>query len=187
MPDCCLWQCFIAVPSGDFGTVAAAHGALPDLSTLSGTSRSNPSSKMRYPCLWMGLTTKPMLNTQCTPALPCRWGFHGFALALAGLAERNSGQPLSDSDLQTALHLAECAAQALQVSSGSSSPRPTQGLQQLQGSNEVMLPDTSRVMTPSLQLHFNDASWLEAGEGVRLVHDGLSHAAAEALGVLSMR
>ncbi|KIY97788.1 hypothetical protein MNEG_10174, partial [Monoraphidium neglectum] len=57
---------------------------------------------------------------------------------------------------------------------------------QLQGSCDVMLPDVACVMAPSGQLYFNDAAWL-GSEGARLVHEGLSHAAAEALGVRSMR
>lgn len=49
-----------------------------------------------------------------------------------------------------------------------------------------MLPDAAGVMAPAGQLYFNDAAWL-GSDGARLAHEGLSHAAAEALGVRSMR
>jgi hypothetical protein len=117
------------------------------------------------------------------------------------LADRSAGRPLDDSDLGTALHLAECAAQAMhagEATAGSPTPggqrsavaSPERGRggadRQLQGSCDVMLPDVACVMAPSGQLYFNDAAWL-GSEGARLVHEGLSHAAAEALGVRSMR
>jgi len=112
-----------------------------------------------------------------------RWGFEGYALALSVLAEKAGGRVLDDLELGTALHLAECAAQ---TSGGAVRSVGAAAAGAQQGSSEVMLPDTSCIMAPSVQLHFNDAAWLES-QGVRLVHEGLSHAAAEALGVRSMR
>jgi hypothetical protein len=100
---------------------------------------------------------------------------------------------LGDANLGTALQLAEAAAQALIAGGAAAAPQATAG--PLRGGSgaaaaaaagAVMLPDESCVMAPAHQLHYNDAAWL-ASEGVKLAHEGLSHAAAEALGVRSLR
>ncbi len=49
-----------------------------------------------------------------------------------------------------------------------------------------MLPGADGVMAAAGQLHVDDASWLD-NSGFVLVHPGLAQAAAEVLGVRSVR
>lgn len=131
------------------------------------------------------------------------------ALALATLGERAGSEPLDRQQLACSLGLAEAAAAALVTNLGGphqlSSPAVLSAAAALQaaaaaarndGSNGIvraaggaellLLPDAEGVMAPPAQMHYDDASWLDA-EGLRLVHPGLSAATAEALGVRSMR
>lgn len=51
----------------------------------------------------------------------------------------------------------------------------------------LYLPNVSGVMTPTHQLYFNDAAWLEGPPGKAGVHGGLPHATCEALGVPGLK
>jgi hypothetical protein len=131
------------------------------------------------------------------------WSFAAFAVALAVVGERAAGGPLSQQQLSVVLRLADAAANALVAAAGSSRQLQQPGVMAAVanllvaaaggrpvtaagGPDVLLLPDADSVMAPPGDLHFNDASWLEA-EGLRLACADLSQATAEALGVRSMR
>ncbi|GLI60510.1 hypothetical protein VaNZ11_002673 [Volvox africanus] len=95
-----------------------------------------------------------------------------YASGLAALATAAGGAPLDDDSLAMALQLADCAADALGTHGRPMGP--------------FFVPDASGVMTPSPELFFNDAEWLDA-RGVEMAHAALPQATAEALGVRSLR
>jgi hypothetical protein len=131
-----------------------------------------------------------------------QWDFAAYAIALAVLGERSAGRALTDAELQLALQLADAAATA-QLGSGSTrllqqdyvviaanavkvAAAGPAGVLGLGGADLLVVPDADGFMAAPSDLYFNDATWLGA-EGLRLAHAGLQQAAAEALGVRSMR
>ncbi|GIM06471.1 hypothetical protein Vretimale_10715, partial [Volvox reticuliferus] len=95
-----------------------------------------------------------------------------YASGLAAIATAAGGSPLDDDSLALALQLADCAADALATHGRPMGP--------------FFVPDAAGVMTPSPELFFNDAEWLDA-RGIEMAHGALPQSTAEALGVRSLR